>query len=104
MRPLVQLYWLRVALGIIAGAISAILATYLQATPLAGDPMSILLYCISIALLVYLISYRILKVRYENKVEKASKITLMGIGMYFFAWIAFFVLFYTLIVVMTSGA
>jgi hypothetical protein len=100
MRTLVQLYWLRVGLGIFAAALSAILATFLETT--AIDPTSILLYSISMALLVYLLSFRILKIKFQNKVEKPSKITLMGIGMYFFAWIAFFVLFYTLIIFVLS--
>ena len=33
MTPVVQLYWLRVVLGIVAGAISAILAGFLFAGP-----------------------------------------------------------------------
>lgn len=91
MKPLVQLYWIRVILGIVAGALSAIVATALPA-----DSINSLIDCITVALIVYLISYYILRPSFREKVEKQSKIMTMGIGMYFFAWIAFFVLFYTL--------
>jgi hypothetical protein len=99
MTPLALIYWLRVTLGIIAAAISAIVASLL-------DPGSIntLLNCISVALLIYLISYYVLKAKFKNVVEKQSKIMTMGIGMYFFTWIAFFVLFYTIIRVATTGS
>lgn len=100
MTPTVQLYWLRVALGIIAGAITAVLAGF----GVIGDQadISVLFNCVSIALIVYFLSYYALKAFYKNKIEKQSKILSTGIGMYFFAWIAFFVLFYTLIKVATG--
>ena len=102
MKPIVLIYWLRTALGIVAGALSAGLARFLESTTIEGT--SILLYSISLTLLIYLISYRIIKIKFQNQVEKPSKITMTGIGMYFFAWIAFFVLFYTIIRVATGGA
>ena len=93
MTPIVRLYWLRVALGITAGAITAGLAPYMG----SETDISTLLNCISIAIIIYFISYYILKGLFQHKVEKQSKILTTGIGMYFFAWIAFFVLFYTFI-------
>jgi hypothetical protein len=96
MKPLTIIYWLRMALGIFAGAISAILSYFLLNTGLEGT--SILLYSISLTLLIYLITFRLIKMKYQNQVEKASKITMTGIGMYFFAWLAFYVLFYTIII------
>jgi hypothetical protein len=95
MKPLTTIYWLRMALGIITGAICAVLSKFLMTTGLEGT--SILLYSVSLTLLIYLISFRILKSKYQSQVEKPSKITMTGIGMYFFAWLAFFVLFYTII-------
>jgi len=90
MTPVVQLYWLRVTLGIVAAVITAFAA-------LLGNPtdISTLFNSVSIAIIVYFISYYVLKAFYKNKIEKQSKILSTGIGMYFFAWIAFFVLFYT---------
>ncbi len=93
MTPVVQLYWLRVALGIIAAAVTAVLAKFVFT---AAD-YTPLLNSITITLLIYFITYYILKPVYKNKIEKQSKILSTGIGMYFFAWIAFFVLFYTAI-------
>ncbi len=101
MTPIQQIYWIRTALGITAGALSAVLARFLDSTNMEG--ISILLYAISLTLLIYLISFRILKMKYQNKVEKQSKITMTAIGMYFFSWIAFFVLFYTIIRIATGG-
>ncbi len=95
MKPLTLIYWLRMALGVVAGALSAIMSYYLISTGLEGT--SILLYSISLTLLIYLISFRIIKMKFQNQVEKQSKITMTGIGMYFFAWLAFYVLFYTII-------
>jgi heme/copper-type cytochrome/quinol oxidase subunit 2 len=50
---------------------------------------------ITTALLVYLLSYYILKAKFATKVEKQSKIMTMGIFMYFLAWAVFFILFYS---------
>ncbi len=103
MKPLTTLYWLRMALGVTAGALSALLSRFLETTSTTFEATSILLYSISLTLLIYLISYRILKIKFKDKVEKPSKITMTGIGMYFFAWIAFYVLFYTIIRIATGA-
>jgi membrane protein YdbS with pleckstrin-like domain len=92
MTPVVQLYWIRVALGIVAAAISAELALYMPLTDL-----STLVDSFTVALLVYLVSYYPLRAVYKNKIEKQSKILSTGIIMYFFAWLPFFILFFTLL-------
>ena len=51
----------------------------------------------TIALIIYLASYYVLKAIYKNKIEKQSKILSTGVAMYFFAWLPFFILFYTVI-------
>lgn len=91
MTPVVQLYWVRVALGVFAGALSAVLALYLPLTSL-----STLIDSFTVALMVYLVSYYPLKAIYGSKVDKQSKILSTGVLMYFFAWLPFFVLFFTL--------
>lgn len=101
MKPIVQLYWLRTLMGIVAAALSAVLSYFLQS---AVEPTSVLLYSISLALLIYLLTFRIFKAVYQNKVEKPSKIATTAIGMYFFSWLAFYVLFYTTIIVATGGS
>ena len=92
MTPIVQLYWIRTALGIIAGALSAVVAF------LIGNMTNIttLVNSFTIALIIYLVSYYVLKAVYKNKIEKQSKILSTGVLMYFFAWLPFFVLFYTM--------
>jgi hypothetical protein len=52
---------------------------------------------LTVALMVYLLTYYILKAVYKNKIEKQSKILSTAVGMYFFTWITFFILFYTTI-------
>ncbi|MGD0996597.1 MAG: hypothetical protein ABR909_13885 [Candidatus Bathyarchaeia archaeon] len=93
MTPIVQLYWIRVVLGIIAGALSAVVAF------LIGNMTNIdtLVNSFTIALIVYLASYYVLKAVYKNKIEKQSKILSTAVLMYFFAWLPFFILFYTMI-------
>ncbi|MCL5877219.1 MAG: hypothetical protein M1540_05350 [Candidatus Bathyarchaeota archaeon] len=101
MTPLVQLYWLRVTLGITAGAVTAVIAKFVFGTATDYTP---LINSITIALLFYFITYYILKAVYKTKIEKQSKILSTGIGMYFFSWLMFFVLFYTIIQVITGAA
>jgi hypothetical protein len=90
MTPVVQLYWIRVSLGVVAGVLSAAFALYL---PL--NDLSTLIDSFTIALLVYLVSYYPLKAVFAKKVDKPSKILSTGIIMYFFVWLPFFVLFFT---------
>ena len=56
-----------------------------------------LLNSVSIALAVYLISYYGVKAKYVTRVEKPTKLVTMGIGIYFFAWLALLVLLYTIL-------
>lgn len=100
MTPVVQLYWLRVVLGIVAGAITALLAA------LFGDAIDIttLINSITVALLIYFVTYYIIRGFYKNKIEKQSKILTTAIGMYFFSWLSFFVLFYTVYLVALGRA
>lgn len=81
---------MRLVLGVVAGLISGIVATM-------SDPMLLTTFLngITIALLIYLLSYYILKAKYATKVEKQTKIMTMGIFMYFLAWAVFFILFYS---------
>jgi glycosylphosphatidylinositol transamidase (GPIT) subunit GPI8 len=91
-RPLVLIYWTRLALSIVAAAISTLVATMLDASAI-----STFMNGLTIALLIYLVSYYVLKAKFLNKVEKQSKIMMMGIFMYFISWAVFFILFYTIL-------
>ncbi len=99
MTPIVKLYWLRVVLGIVAGVITAVVAPFF-----GSGSINALIDSITIALLIYLVTYYILKAQFGKKVEKQSKILSTGIGMYFFSWLSFFVLFYTIVQVATGAA
>jgi hypothetical protein len=91
-KPLVTIYWIRLALSIIAATIGAVVATLQNEADLYTFVNGI-----TIALLFYLLSYYVLKARYMNKVEKQSKIMTQGIFMYFIAWAVFFILFYSIL-------
>ncbi len=93
LKPLETIYWIRVTLSIIAGGISAVVATFFEATE-----FNTFLNGVTVALAIYLISYYVLKAKFANKVEKQSKIMSMGIFIYFIAWAVFFVLFYSILV------
>jgi len=96
LNPLVTIYWIRVGLSLVAAAISAVVATMQNATDLYTFVNGI-----TIALLVYLVSYYVIKAKFMNQVEKQSKLMTQAIFMYFIAWAVFFILFYSLL---TSSA
>ncbi|MFB3889215.1 MAG: hypothetical protein ACE14S_06965 [Candidatus Bathyarchaeia archaeon] len=97
MNVLTKLYWLRVLFGAIAGVITALLPFAFQ----SGSGVSVveivsgsntLINGITIALLIYMVSYYLMKAKYGQQVEKQSKIMTMGIFIYFFAWLVVCVL------------
>jgi hypothetical protein len=91
LKPLVMIYWSRVALAMVAAAISTVV------TLMFGERgLNTFLNGVTIALLVYLISYYGFKAKFGNQIEKKSKIMTMGIGIYFFTWILTWVLTYTI--------
>ena len=92
MKPLVIIYWSRLGLGIVAASLSTALA-------LLSEELSYTTFIngLTIALAVYLISYYLLKAKFRDKVEKQSKIMTMGIGIYFFTWLVFWILMYSIL-------
>jgi len=89
-RPLVLIYWARVILAIVAAAVSTAI------TLAFGDRgLNTFLNGITIALVVYLITYYLFKAKFRTQVEKQSKLMTQGIGIYFFTWIVSWVLIYT---------
>jgi uncharacterized membrane protein len=89
MNPLTIIYWTRLLLGIVAAALSALLTDFVQEFNLFNG--------ISIALLVYIVSYYAYRAAFVAKVEKKSKIFTTGVGAYFLSWLVIWVLFYTLL-------
>ena len=94
MRPLTIIYWSRLALAVVAGAIS----TWVTLAFGGDRGINTILNGLTIALLVYLVTYyAVYKPMFKNKVEKQSKLMTQGIGIYFFAWLVSWILIYTLI-------
>jgi hypothetical protein len=100
MKPTTIIYWLRMAMGIMTGAICAYLSNFIEGYGMTG--MSVLLYSIVFALSIYMITLHLFKMKFQKQVETPSKITTIGIGIYFFAWLAFYILCYTIIYVNTG--
>jgi hypothetical protein len=100
MNPLEKVYWLRLALGITAAFICAgygILAGP-EVISKEGFPINTFFNSLSIALIVYIISYYyVIKRKFLSKVEKPQKLATTGIGIYFISWLVFWVLLYTII-------
>jgi hypothetical protein len=89
METLTLIYWSRVCLGI--G--TALLCTLLNV--LSGGSLGFF-DNLSLAILVYIVTYYIYKWRFFALVVKPSKIATTGIGAYFITWIVALGLFYTL--------
>ncbi|HKZ94001.1 MAG TPA: hypothetical protein VJ249_05410 [Candidatus Bathyarchaeia archaeon] len=89
MNPLTVIYWTRLLLGIVAALLSTLLGSMtMEFTFLNG---------ISIALLLYIVTYYVYKAMFLAKVEKPSKIFTTGVGGYFLSWLVMWALFYTLL-------
>ena len=97
MKPLVSIYMIRLSLGLIAGVIGAFIIAYSEPI-LNPSELTTLLNGLTIALVIYLLSYYLIKAKFYNLVEKRSKIMTTGIGMFFISWIIFLTLTYTLLI------
>lgn len=60
------------------------------------EPMTSFFNSASIAVVVYIASYYLLKSKFGSKVAKPQKILTAGIGIYFLAWIAIWTLLYSI--------
>ncbi len=99
MTPTVQLYWIRVVLGLVAGVITAAIAAFFGTM----TDITTLVNSVTVALLIYFITYYVLKAMFKNKFDKQSKLLTTGIGMYFFSWVFMFVLSYTAIQILLTA-
>ena len=85
LEPLTLIYWLKVALGVVA----AVLCVLLPVANLFGG--------IGIGVLTYVVSDRVLRRMFINEIDKPSTVTKTGIGIFIIAWVFFWVLLFTLI-------
>ncbi|MDI6690998.1 MAG: hypothetical protein QME50_03905 [Candidatus Bathyarchaeota archaeon] len=91
-----KIYWIRLLLGIIA-ALASTAYTQAKVVPVDVVDYGVFMNGIIIAIIVYVISYYIMKFKWAVKVEKPQKIFTTGVGIYFISWLVFWVLFYTII-------
>jgi len=89
LKPLTIIYWSRVSFGVLAAAICVLLRIDQLPNPLISG--------ISMGIIVYILTYYVLKWLFITKVEKPSKIFTMGIGAYFITWIVAWGLLQTVI-------
>ena len=89
MDPLTIIYWTRILLGIVAAVICTLFNELVGGISIFNG--------ISIALLIYIITYYVYKAQFLTKVEKPKKIFSTGVGAYFFTWIVMFALLFTLV-------
>jgi hypothetical protein len=88
-------YWIRLGLGIVAALLCVGYGVATNSIP-SSDPY-IFVNGLMIALAFYMITYYVIKPKFILKVAKPQKLVTMGIGIYFIAWIVFWVIFYTAI-------
>jgi hypothetical protein len=97
METLEKIYCLRLALGIVAAFVCAGYGIAAGVISNQEFPLNTFFNSLSIALIVYIISYYIIKRKFILKVEKPQKLASTGIGIYFISWMVFWVLLYTII-------
>jgi len=92
METLNLIYWYRVGFGAIAALISVV------GWALTGRLFASVIEGISWAIIFYIITYYILKMKFIAKVEKTSKLFTQGIGAYFLTWIISWILILSIII------
>jgi hypothetical protein len=99
MKAIQKVYWLRLVFGIVAALICAGygFATGSITTDASSFKITTFLNNMSLAIIVYVISYFLIKNRFMSKVDRPQKLFTMGIGMFFLSWIVSWVLLYTLL-------
>ncbi len=96
MKPLEALYWSRFVLGIIAALLCVGYGLATNTISVVSD-FNIFMRGLAFAIMIYIISYYLIKPRLLLKVEKTQKILTTGIGIYFLSWLVFWILLYTII-------
>ncbi len=99
MKPLQVVYVLRVVFGIVAALLATAYVIGIGAVSKtwSSPNWSILFNGMSLAIILYIVSFYAIKRFFALKVEKPQKLFTMGIGIYFLTWIVFWILMYTII-------
>jgi len=97
MKTLEIIYWLRLAMGITAALICTGYGLAMGSMYFKEPKLDTFINALSIALVIYLISYYVVKFKFSLKVEKPQKLMTTGIGIYILSWLVFWILSYTII-------
>lgn len=97
MTPLKKIYWLRLVLGIVAAILCIGYGIATNSISAVSFDWTTFFNGLSLALVVYLLSYYAMRALYATHVAKPSKIVTTGIGVYFLTWIVFWTLLYTIV-------
>ena len=89
------IYWTRACLGVVIGLLCAAYVYVSVSSDLAS--LFTLMTGLSFAMLFYIVTFYVIKLRFLGRVEKQSKLMTQGIGIYFFAWLVSWILVITLL-------
>jgi hypothetical protein len=97
MKPLELVYWTRFGTGVLAAVVCIAYVLALNGSPTGASlpDTGVVFNSISLAIIVYVLSYYILRAKFKDQVAKTQKLFTTGIGIYFLAWLVFYALFYT---------
>jgi hypothetical protein len=96
MKTLEIVYWLRFGFGILAALVGLGVGLATDAISKTKFDSTTFFNSASLAIIVYVISYYVIKSKFVLRVQKPQKLLTTGIGIYFLAWLVFWALFYTL--------
>jgi hypothetical protein len=96
MKTLETIYWLRLGFGMLAALVSLGVGLATDTISNTQFVSTAFFNSASLAIIVYVLSYYIIKSKFALRVQKPQKLLTTGIGIYFLTWIAFWALFYTL--------
>jgi drug/metabolite transporter (DMT)-like permease len=96
LKVLDKIYWLRLVAGAAAGMLSTVYTYYAGEISSTNFTSSTFLNGLTIVLAIFLFTYYLFKFVFGRQVQKQQKLFTTGIGVYFIAWIAVWVLLYTL--------
>ena len=85
MKPVDQIYWIKFLLGMLAAVVCVLLN------------IENLITGAGVSILTYLISDKILKQLFINKIDKPSTVTKTGIGIYVITFVFLWTLLYTIL-------
>jgi len=96
-KPLETVYWLRFTFGVLAALVCVGYGVGTNTISSGSPGFNIFLNGMSLAIIIYLVSYYYIKSKFKLRVEKTQKLFTAGIGIYFLVWIVLWALIYTIL-------